>query len=48
VCPSGQGGRSIYNEDKKEILEAARKHGYRLLVDNAKIASFIRKRLTKL
>jgi hypothetical protein len=36
------GARDIYREDKEKIHSAAKKHGYTVLFDNAKVISFIK------
>lgn len=36
-----QGSRNIYKDDEKEILSAAKKHGYRLFISGQKM-SFIK------
>lgn len=37
-------GRSIYNDDKEEILWASIKHNYEILIESPKIVSFIRRK----
>lgn len=37
-------GRSIYNDDKEEILWAAKNHNYDILSETPKVVSFIRRK----
>lgn len=40
---SSQGGRNIFKEDERSIMEAAARHGYKISGSrNAKVISFIR------
>ena len=43
VKPNGQNARSIYNDDKDMIHKAANKYGFRVIINNDKLISFIKK-----
>ena len=40
VKPNGNNSRSIWEDDKKEIMAAAKKYKYRILFENNSVVSF--------
>jgi len=40
------GGYSVWDGNEKQIMESAAKHGYFVCLDNERVISFIRKRVT--
>jgi hypothetical protein len=42
IKPNGLNARSIWNDDKHTIMKAAARYGYRILLENSHVTSFIK------